>query len=196
MTRNTILRVGIAAAALAANSGSGTGTGSTKPVDKVGGVKAGETPTPEQRAAADTGENLAAQDTTQAAASPTEGSPTAAEAEAAARDANEGEHGAAGVAQPIGTTSDDGGLIDGLRIANAFQDVTTGERVAPGQPIPPHILEDGDRMEKLMAAGFITDEPIKPAPATAVPGGTLSVSHSRDGHARDFDVAQPMGERR
>lgn len=168
----------------------------TSPADTVGGVRSGETATDAQRTSADTGENLAAQDTTQASASPTEGSPTAAEAEAAARDANEGEHGAAGVAQPIGTTSDDGGLIDGLRIANAFQDVTTGERVAPGDRIPAHILEDGDRMEKLMESGFITDEPIKPALATAVPGGTLSVSHSREGHARDFDVAQPMGERR
>lgn len=150
---------------------------------------------------ADTGENLANADTTNSA-SPTAGSPTAEEAQAAADKVAAGDHGAAkavgtiGDAEPPAEAEQDhgDGLVNGLRVAVAFQDATTGQRVAPGDPIPAHILADDDRMGRLAEGGFITDKPEVRAPATAVPGGTLTVSHSRDEDSHG--AAQPLGNRR
>lgn len=160
--------------------------------------------TADSAASRDTGINLADADTTTpiSSASPTEPSPTAAEAEAAAAARD---HGAAAFAGALDVaTGDDGepkfsdGLdTNGLRVASAFQDSTTGQRVAPGDPVPAHILEDGARMERLRDGGFITDQPLKPAPAQAVPGGILTISRSReDGDHGDHGRAQPLGSRR
>lgn len=172
------------------------------------------------RGEGDSGVNLADADTTRPAgdvgaadaaartepethASPTEGSPTAAEAEAAAASAD---HGASAFAGGLGIDTPAAGAApnpdgldeNGLRIAVAFTDKATGQRVAPGDVTPAHILDDAERLEALKEGGFITDKPLPPpAPATAVPGGALSVSYDRQGEpGDDRGRAQPIGDRR
>lgn len=63
-------------------------------------------------------------------------------------------------------------------IVAAFNDRETGERYAPGDALPDHILSDGDRMRSLMESGILSET--KPAARTAqqrIEGGLMTVKH-------------------
>lgn len=50
--------------------------------------------------------------------------------------------------------------MTGYRVVSPFHDLTTGDMVGLGQRVPSHVVEDADRLQRLIEANCIEPEPV------------------------------------
>lgn len=68
-----------------------------------------------------------------------------------------------------------------LYVIADFTDSTTGQEVKKGDPVPDSALDDEERIERLKAAGVVSNRPAPKGPTVRhqVPGGALSVTYEQ-----------------
>ena len=76
--------------------------------------------------------------------------------------------------------------VNGLYVVADFDDAETGKTVTKGSALPESIAGDADRVERLKAAGVLSDKAPRPSPSAGqVPGGALSMTYEKADPARE-----------